>query len=196
MNYLAHLALSGDDEEIMAGNFIGDSLKGVHINTFPKKVQHGIHLHRLIDDFTDHHPEFLRAKKIFAGEFDKYSGALVDVFFDHFVARGFDLYFQKDLQQFAFKCYRDLGQYYFLFPEKAKQFYQYMVQNNILFHYVNEEWIEKVLNGMTYRINEKALLYNAFPLFLDNYIFLEERFNLFFPQLKRECEQFLMRPIC
>jgi acyl carrier protein phosphodiesterase len=191
MNYLAHLALSGEDEEIKAGNFLGDSLRGTDIKTFPPKVQFGIKLHRFIDNFTDHHPAFIKAKKFFTSEFDKYSGAIVDVCFDHFLAVHFNEYFNKDLQQFAYNCYRDTGKFYFLYPEKGKQFYQYMVQNNILFSYSHRETIEKVLSGMTYRIKEKALLYKAYPTFLDNYDALDDLFQEFFPEVMNGCSQFL-----
>lgn len=193
MNYLAHLALSGSDEELMAGNFMGDSLRGVDIHAFPKKIQEGIALHRLIDHFTDHHPVFIRAKKVFAGQFDKYSGALTDVCFDHFLGKDFSFYFGKDLQEFAFSCYRATGKYYFLFPEKAKQFYQYMVQNNILFSYSKAETLEKVFTGMTYRINERAPLFMAYPVFLEHYNELAACFAAFFPELMDACSEFLRR---
>jgi acyl carrier protein phosphodiesterase len=193
MNYLAHLSLSGNDGQIMAGNFIGDSMRGIDLHSFPPHIQKGIHLHRFIDDFTDHHQEFIKAKKYFSVEFDKYrySGALVDIFFDHFLATHFSRYFKGDLQEFAYHCYTILGQHYFIFPEKAKHFFQYMVQNNILFNYSRTEGIEKVLEGMTYRINEKALLFNAFPIFLSHYRELEKHFENFFPELMHACADFL-----
>lgn len=70
MNYLAHFALSGTEEEIIVGNYIGDSLRGVNTKNFSERVQMGIKLHRFIDDYTDHHPVFILAKKCFSGEFE------------------------------------------------------------------------------------------------------------------------------
>lgn len=191
MNYLAHLALSEGDEEVLSGNFIGDSLRGIDVNEYPPKIQLGIRLHRFIDSFTDHHPLFIEAKKIFSSKFDKYSGAIVDICFDHFLAKNFLLIYHIELQQFAFSCYRDTGKFFYMFPEKAQQFYQYMVQNNILFNYSTEEGIEKVLTGMTFRLGERILLYEAYPIFLDNYKKLEEIFFKFFPELQHACKNFL-----
>ncbi len=192
MNYLAHLALSGNDEEIMAGNFIGDSLRGIDISVFSPKIQKGIHLHRFIDNFTDHHPEFIKAKKVFSASFDKYSGALVDIFFDHFLASDFKYYFKQDLQQFAVQCYNSLEKYYHLLPERAQMFYRFMIDNNILFNYSKPETIREVLSGMTHRIQEKALLFNAIPIFLKHYDELRENFRIFFPELMSACHQFLI----
>lgn len=193
MNYLAHLSLSGRDEEILAGNYMGDSLRGIDVRTFPQKIQRGIQLHRFIDSFTDHHPVFLSAKKIFAPQFDKYSGAIADVCFDHFLGKNYGALHSADLQHFAYSCYRDLGKYYFLFPDKAKQFYQYMVQNNILFNYSKKEGVERVLKGMTHRIGEKALLYNAYPIFLERYDELESAFLEFYPAVTAGCEAFMQQ---
>ena len=56
MNYLAHLYLSSGNKDLMIGNFIADHVKGNAINNFSDEIISGIKLHRLIDDFTDHHP--------------------------------------------------------------------------------------------------------------------------------------------
>ena len=53
MNYLGHLVLSGDNDEVLFGNFIADAVKGNSYYNWSANVQKGILLHRLIDDFTD-----------------------------------------------------------------------------------------------------------------------------------------------
>jgi acyl carrier protein phosphodiesterase len=189
MNYLAHLALSGNDEQLIAGNYIGDSLRGVDVKSFPPQIQLGIFLHRFIDDFTDHHPIFISAKKVFTAKFDKYSGTIVDVCFDHFLAKNFELWYSSPLQDFAFKKYQELGKYYYLFPEKAKMFYQYMVQNNILFNYSRKEGILKVLEGLTQRLGNRVALFEAFEIFLGDYAQLESLFLEFYPELKAASEK-------
>ncbi|MFN5459497.1 MAG: ACP phosphodiesterase, partial [Bacteroidota bacterium] len=153
MNYLAHLALSGKNEEIIIGNYIGDSLKGIQIENFPIQIQKGIKLHRLIDVFTDRHPEFLSAKRIFTPDFHKFSGVLVDIFFDHFLAVNFNKFHSIELQLFASECYDVIQKNYSLLPDNAKRFYHYMVDKNILFEYKNTNSIKMVLEGIYHRIN-------------------------------------------
>ncbi|HWA32994.1 MAG TPA: hypothetical protein VG737_02640, partial [Cyclobacteriaceae bacterium] len=63
MNFLAHLYLSGDDADVMTGNFIGDFVRGRHLaEQFGKKIALGIDLHRAIDEFTDHHDVVRQSK--------------------------------------------------------------------------------------------------------------------------------------
>ncbi|MBC7862821.1 MAG: DUF479 domain-containing protein [Bacteroidia bacterium] len=190
MNYLAHLALSGNNEETMIGNYMGDSLRGIDIHTFSTGIQNGIKLHRFIDDFTDHHPVFISAKKYFTKKFDKYSGTLVDVCFDHFLAKNFSHFYSEDLKNFAQRNYAEIGKNYSILPDKAKGFYNYMTEHNILYGYSEKENIKKVLQGLTYRIKRKVLLYEGYEIFIDKYNDLEKLFLEFYPLLKTGSEKF------
>ncbi|MFN6039651.1 MAG: ACP phosphodiesterase, partial [Bacteroidota bacterium] len=156
MNYLAHLALSGNNEGVIIGNFIGDSLKGVKIENYSEEIKKGIKLHRFIDDFTDHHAIFIETKKIFSPIYDKYSAVLVDIFFDHFLATNFNLYHEVDLQKFSFNCYDLILKYYEILPEDAKRFYHYMKKYNILYEYKNLDSLKFVLEGLHERTGKKS----------------------------------------
>ena len=87
MNYLAHVYLSGSDQNIMIGNFIADSIKGSKYLEYPIAIQKGILLHRKIDSFTDHHPSFRNSTKKLHQRYGHYSGIIVDIFYDHFLAK-------------------------------------------------------------------------------------------------------------
>ena len=65
MNYLGHLALSGENEDVLFGNFIADAVKGNSYHKFNNSIQKGILLHRFIDHFTDNHPIYLKGKRSF-----------------------------------------------------------------------------------------------------------------------------------
>ena len=86
MNYLAHAYLSFNHPEILVGNIISDFVKGKKKFDYPEGIQKGIHLHRLIDAYTDTHPATARAKEIFRPHYRLYSGAVMDVLYDHFLA--------------------------------------------------------------------------------------------------------------
>ena len=88
MNYLAHIYLSGDDDEdLMIGNYIGDCVKGRRISDYPFRIQCGLLLHREIDSFTDTHPVYLQSKRRFMPVAGHYAGVVCDVVYDHFLAK-------------------------------------------------------------------------------------------------------------
>ena len=71
MNYLAHLVLSGKNEEVLFGNFIADAVKGKSYLTWSKNIQKGILLHRFIDHYTDTNPHYFAGKRRFYEKFPK-----------------------------------------------------------------------------------------------------------------------------
>lgn len=185
MNYLAHLYLSGNDEGLTVGNFIADSVKGDDHKNYPPDIQKGILLHRKIDEFTDHHPIVHQSKQYFVKEFDKYSGVLIDIFYDHFLAKNFSDYSGIPLKEYAASRYELLKKYYDLFPEKGKAFYGYMTGNNILVAYANVKGIERVLQGVTNRIGNRVLLYESMSGLNKNYEAIEREFNAFFMEIQK-----------
>src|SRR5690554_279161 len=103
MNFLAHLYLSGNDEKLLTGNFIGDYVKGKNFLKYPGRIREGIILHRRIDTFTDNHDQFREVKKLFRSEFGLYSGVITDLVFDHMLASRWASYSEETLKQFARK---------------------------------------------------------------------------------------------
>ena len=73
MNYLGHLVLSGQDDEVLLGNFIADAIKGSSYKMYSTGVQKGILLHRKIDDFTDKHQSYLEGKRRFYDDYPKFN---------------------------------------------------------------------------------------------------------------------------
>ena len=105
MNFLAHLYLSGDNEQIIVGNFIGDFVKGRNaLQTFDPTIALGIELHRAIDQFTDTHPVVRSSKDRLRPKYRHYAGVIVDIFYDHFLARKWNDYHKTPLPEFAQRC--------------------------------------------------------------------------------------------
>ena len=100
MNYLAHLLLSGTNEELMLGNFIADHVKGSSINSYSPEVQRGIVIHRMIDHFTDQHEVTALGKMRLRPYVNKYAPVALDVIYDHYLARNWELYHQEKLSTF------------------------------------------------------------------------------------------------
>jgi len=87
MNFLAHIYLSFDDDEITIGNFIADSIRGNKYKHLPERVQKGIFLHREIDTYTDAHSIVRKSTKRLHKNYSHYSGIIVDIFYDHYLAK-------------------------------------------------------------------------------------------------------------
>lgn len=190
MNYLAHLYLAHPYKGLITGNFIADSVKGHDYNNYPDEIKNGILMHRAIDDFTDHHPLILESKKYFVKEFDKYSGVLIDIYFDYFLAVDFEGYSDLDLQTFSNEIFTILKNDKQYFGDHSQRFYTYMTRENILVRYAQISGIEQVLKGMTYRIKNRMILNDSLPAFIANKDELQKKFVVFFHELQLFCKKF------
>jgi len=151
MNFLAHLYLSGKNKEILIGNFIGDYVKGKEYLYYPENIRKGILLHRYIDSFTDKHPITKSSRKRISSNYSKYSGIVIDIFYDYFLARDWEHYYPDALSKFVEDVYSILKSYYFTFPQGIKNWFPNFLRNNWLETYSDINGIEKVLQRMSSR---------------------------------------------
>jgi len=189
LNYLAHSFLSFQNTDLIIGNFIADSIQGNRFDGLTEGIIKGIKLHRKIDVFTDSHPIFLTSKHRFSKDFDKYSGVLMDIIYDHYLAKNFEQYSSLSLQNHADGIYDILKNNYDFLPEHAKRFYGYMTERNILFHYSSIEGIQTVLTHLRNRIRNRFELQLAIPILEANYQEIEEEFFIFFKDLQAFCKE-------
>jgi acyl carrier protein phosphodiesterase len=102
LNFLAHTYLSGDDDDLKIGNFLGDFVKGrlnkLSNSQYPEGIIKGMALHREIDFFTDSHPIVRKSIDRLQPKYHKVSGIVVDMFYDHVLAKNFALYSFRNLQ--------------------------------------------------------------------------------------------------
>ncbi|WP_026464605.1 ACP phosphodiesterase [Adhaeribacter aquaticus] len=185
MNYLAHCFLSGNDEELLVGNFIADSVRGSQLQLFPERIAAGIILHRQIDAFTDSHPIVQKSKERLRPSYRKYAGVIADIYYDHFLAANFPEYSSVPLLTYAQQVYTTIQKYQFILPERVQYFLPYMVQQNWLFNYANFEGIRKSLTGLSRRTSFVSNMETAADELENNYPFYKEDFNKFFPDLQQ-----------
>lgn len=189
MNYLAHSYLSYQKPDLIIGNFIADSIRGNQFGGLTDGIIEGIRLHRKIDTFTDSHPIYLTSKHRFSKDFDKYSGVLMDIIYDHYLAKNFEQYSYLSLQTHANEVYDILKNNHDYLPENAKRFYGYMTERNILFHYSTLNGIETVLTHLSGRIRNRFELQLAIPILEANYQEIEGEFFVFFDDLQAFCKE-------
>ncbi len=179
MNYLAHLYLSGDDEEILVGNFIGDDVKGNSLYRFPEKIRKGIILHRHIDSFTDGHPRFREAKKLVTAEYGLYSGIVTDLFYDHLLAVHWNVYSEYTLRTFTKRIHAVLLSHFFHLPGRVKSFLPFLIQNRRLESYASASGIRQSLEIMSRHTSLPEKSEKAVEILKRNLPFLEENFSVF-----------------
>jgi acyl carrier protein phosphodiesterase len=184
MNFLAHIYLSGSSDLIKIGNFIADGVRGNQYLTFDSQIQKGIVLHRAIDTFTDAHPLFRKCTKRLHSHYHHYSGVIVDVFFDHFLAKNWNLYSEESLEDFVQNFYISLSTYEMHLTEKAKMMQPYMIEQNWLLNYRSNDGIEKILTQMDRRTNNVSMMRNSVTELNLYYSEFEQDFTHFFAELK------------
>lgn len=189
MNYLAHSLLSGNYTNLVIGNFIADHLSPTEFSGLQNEIKKGVLLHRKIDSFTDSHPLFKSAKRHFYNGFEKYSGVLVDIYYDHILAANFSRYSNTDLLLFSQNIYSILEENKIHLPLGANRFLDYMKSNNTLSEYSKIGGIELVLKHLSYRIGHKVDLSLSIPLFEANKRSIEEDFFVFFDEIRSHLKE-------
>ena len=149
LNFLAHTYLSGCNEEIIVGNFMGDYVKGKNYLLFPEQVKKGILIHRDIDSFTDMHQITRSNKQRVASRYHKYAGIIIDIFYDHFLASLWDNYSDLPLQDFVSRTYDLLKRNYKVLPDAIKRWFPTFLENNWMMAYQTVDGIELVLERMS-----------------------------------------------
>ena len=183
MNYLAHSFLSGDDEELLVGNFIADSVRGSQLQLYPEKIAQGIILHRQIDTFTDAHPIVQLSKERLRPAYRKYAGVIADIFYDHFLAINFDQYSNLGLGVYTQHVYNSVQRHQAILPERVLYFLPYMIEQNWLLNYANLEGIRRSLTGLSRRTAFVSNMETAADELRENYHLYLHEFNIFFPDL-------------
>ena len=183
MNFLGHIFLSGEKDEILLGNFFADHVKGKKQLEYPQGVIKGIQLHRAIDHFTDHHPIVLQGVKRLNGDYGRYGSVIIDMYYDHFLASLWTEYHEVPLERFSGIIYSRLLPYLEIMPAKTQYMLPFMVHNNWLAAYAGTEGLGRALNGMSNRARFPSGMESATAFLIDNYDEFKEEFRLFMPDI-------------
>lgn len=184
MNYLAHAYLSFGDPDILAGNMISDFVKGKKKYDYSIRIQMGITLHRKIDEYTDSHPATRQAKEFLKKTAGPYSGAFVDIVYDHFLANDPYEFEEGALADFAHNTYLRLDPFQSEFPEKFQRFFYYMRTQNWLLNYASTGGIHNSFRGLCHRAKYIEDAEPVFEAFLTHYEELKMAYEFFFPHVK------------
>lgn len=188
MNFLAHIYLSGDDEWIRIGNFMADGIRGHDYLEYPAGIQKGILLHRAIDTFTDAHPIFRKSKHRLHEKYGHYSGVIIDIFYDHFLAKNWSMYSHESLEEVATNFYKLLKANYPILTERTKNMMPYMIARNWLVSYASIEGLTMILFQMDHRTKNRVAMHESIVELEVFYSEFENEFTSFFEELQAHCD--------
>ena len=188
MNWLAHLLLAEPNSEGRLGNLLGDLVKGEAKKALSLGLQQGIECHQAIDIFTDCHPIVKRSKRRIDSEYRRFSGILIDVFYDYILANNWQDYSDISLAEFTTSVYESWSSNVSTLPVYPQGVVRRLMAEDWLGSYRTLEGIENTLARISWRLNRRSQrnydLTGAIAQLTDNYCLLERDFKQFFPQLQ------------
>ena len=184
MNFLAHIHLSGENEFIKIGNFMADGVRGKQYDNFPSEIQKGILLHRAIDTFTDAHPLFRQSTKKLHSRYHHYAGVIVDMYYDHFLAKNWSDYHNESLALYSEKFYQSLLDNHSILTSKTQHLLPYMMEYNWLVNYQSVAGLERILSQMDHRTKNQSLMRFATEELVAHYDEFEAEFLLFYKEVQ------------
>jgi len=194
MNHLAHAYLAGDTPESIIGNLSGDFVRGPVDEQFDFGVADGIRLHRHVDSFTDSHAIPRRSRKRFVGAQRRVAGIVVDVYYDYFLSRHWELYSDESFASFCSRVYAVLQIHQSLAPVHFRNFIPRFVAHDLLASCCTLNGVELVIDRLATRWQQKPelqnLLLRAGAEARSHCDEMQDDFLAFFPKLVREADEF------
>lgn len=179
MNFLGHLYFSNNDHQLMYANLFGDFVRGKDLSHFPKKIEQGIHLHRMIDHYIDHHPDVLELLHQLYEPLPKVAGIAVDLYFDHLLAKQWENYHDQPLDQFIDGFYASTMENDSFYTPEFKLMIDRMKSKNWLYQYQFEYGLMKASQGVSSRISFPNTLNSAHLVFKTFEKAVEKSFDAF-----------------
>jgi acyl carrier protein phosphodiesterase len=185
MNFLAHALLAGDAPADRLGGLIGDFVKGPLPAGLPPDVAAGVALHRAIDVFADAHPAFRRSRARVSAERRRVAGVMIDMFYDHFLARHWPLFAAEPLEDFAARMYRLMGEHAALLPPRLALILPRMRDDDWLSAYRSADAIAAALERIALRLRRTNTLAGSGEELLRHYAAFEADFFDFIADARR-----------
>ena len=194
MNFLAHTALANTSDELLLGGLLGDFVKATlqppPAGLTPELVR-GIRLHRYIDSYLDNYPVFLRSRQRVDPRYRRCAGIMVDVFYDHFLARHWAQFYREPLPVFSARVYDLLDANTAILPPALAHIRQPMRAHDWLTSYQQLPVIHTALNRMSSRLSRPALLHGGAVELEQHYAEFEQDFFLIYAELQHRVAKWL-----
>ena len=185
MNFLGHLCLASGDDSLMLGGMIGDYVRGRRaLRDYPDPIRHGIELHRYIDRCTDHSAVVKSLRRSFPREFRRYAGIIIDLAYDHELARNWWRYMPGSLERFDVEIRDLLRDNEAMLPEGLVQFMQYADLHGLFTAYREKDVVMFALAGMGTRLTRPNPLHRVAEVWEELEPRFKGSFRQFFPEIQ------------
>ncbi len=182
MNFLAHVFLAGPDPADRLGGMLGDFVKGPLPAGLPDEVAAGVALHRRIDSFAEAHPAFRASRARVSAERRRYAGIMVDLFYDHLLARRWEEFSPEPLEDFTAGTYALLARHAALLPPRLAHIFPYMRGEDWLGSYRELSGVGEALDSISrHRLTRPNRLAGAARELEAGYQGFEADFRAFLP---------------
>lgn len=151
MNFLFHMYLSADDQELLVGNFMGDFVKGPLGDDYPPRIRQGLLLHRKIDSFAQRDANFQTSRLRLSPEYGLYRGVLVDLFYDHFLANQWQAWSNQPFPDYLAWSRSIIEKHLTIMPPRLQELVP-IIFSELLPSYKNIAGIESALKRMSRRV--------------------------------------------
>jgi acyl carrier protein phosphodiesterase len=189
MNHLAHALLAAPGDDRMLGSLVADFLRGGIDPSLPAGVREGIALHRSVDAWTDAHPEVVAARALFERPYRRYAGILVDIWFDHLLARDWPRHADGALPDFSRQVQALLLERAADLPPRMRGFAAYLHANDLPAAYARRTVIGSVFEGVSQRLSRANPVGSALPAIEAVAAPLQRHFEAFFPALVQQASR-------
>ncbi len=190
MNYLAHLYFAEDTPESRVGNLMVDFVRGpVDRQPYGGAIMQGMRSHVAVDRFTDGHDVVRESKALISRRRRRFAGIIVDVCYDHFLARHWANFSDEPLSEFIDRTYGSFRAFRGELPPVMSRVIRHMVENDWLRGYQELSGIGRALDGLSMRLSRPNAMTGSVEELRENYEAMEGQFLRFFPDLVQHMEK-------
>lgn len=190
MNFLFHMYLSGDDQELLVGNLMGDFVKGPLGDDYPPRIRQGLMLHRKIDSFAQGDIDFQATRLRLSPEYGLYRGVLVDLFYDHFLAKEWDSWSDTPFKDYLSWARGAVEKQLEIMPVKLQEIVP-VIFNELLPSYKNITGTEAALMRMSGRVKRPNPLGEGGAELTRHYEAIKADFERFTPTAQRFAAEYI-----
>lgn len=194
MNFLFHMLLSGSDEQILVGNFMGDFVKGPLTGRFPERIRQGVALHRRIDSFASRDNRFQQSRRRLDPHYGLYRGVLVDLFYDHFLITEWHDWSTEPFGRYLARTRSVIEGQRNELPERLQTLVP-VIFEDLLPSYRDVNGIGRALDRMSRRVARANPLAGGEAELVRHYEGLKDDFRGFMPLVRRCAEDFIVTEI-
>jgi acyl carrier protein phosphodiesterase len=199
VNWLAHVFLSEANFEFQLGNLLADVVRGEQREAMSADFVRGAICHKAIDAFTDAHPVVKRSRARISATHRRFSGVLVDVFYDYCLARNWERYSPLPLKAYTAAFYSGAQANAIELPTAAQTMLERIIRHDLLSSYARVDGVERALSRIsTYlesRWHKQFALDRGVRDLLDQEAAFMDDFHEFFPALQDHVRKFSDQPV-